>query len=180
MANYNGAADTQRESAAGTLSPEQAGTTFHFKKIGPVRNAEMELGDLTVIAGRNNTGKTYIAYTLYGFLKSFSGTIGPFLDATDVLPFASNMVDLAEKLLDSGQVTIPIDSAKYSEERQIVRSIAKKDRPQLMRWLTYFLKECYLECSAHRRHSKEHHLMRNLESGDQTPLAAENMTSNRV
>ena len=29
----------------------------------------MELGDLTIIAGRNNTGKTYLVYTLYGFLK---------------------------------------------------------------------------------------------------------------
>ena len=29
----------------------------------------MQLGDLTVIAGHNNTGKTYLVYTLYGFLK---------------------------------------------------------------------------------------------------------------
>ena len=33
----------------------------------------MELGDLTIIAGRNNTGKTYLAYTLYGFLKNVEG-----------------------------------------------------------------------------------------------------------
>ncbi len=45
--------------------------TFEFKNIGPVKDAELELGDLTIIAGRNNTGKTYIAYTLYGFLKMF-------------------------------------------------------------------------------------------------------------
>ena len=29
----------------------------------------MELGDFTLIAGRNNIGKTYLVYTLYGFLK---------------------------------------------------------------------------------------------------------------
>ena len=46
-------------------------TTFRFKNIGPVKDAELELGDLTVIAGRNNTGKTYIAYTLYAFLKLY-------------------------------------------------------------------------------------------------------------
>ena len=42
---------------------------FKFKNIGPVKNAELELGDLTVIAGRNNTGKSYLTYTLCGFLR---------------------------------------------------------------------------------------------------------------
>ena len=39
-----------------------------FKNIGPIKDAELELGDLTIIAGQNNTGKTYLVYTLYGFL----------------------------------------------------------------------------------------------------------------
>ena len=39
-----------------------------FKNIGPIKKAELELGDLTIIAGKNNTGKTYLVYTLYGFL----------------------------------------------------------------------------------------------------------------
>ena len=42
---------------------------FRFRDIGPVKDARLELGDLTIVAGRNNTGKTYIVYTLYGFLK---------------------------------------------------------------------------------------------------------------
>ena len=42
---------------------------FRFKNIGPIKEAELELGDLTIIAGHNNTGKTYMVYTLYGFLK---------------------------------------------------------------------------------------------------------------
>ncbi|MDM8517001.1 AAA family ATPase [Desulfobacterales bacterium HSG16] len=41
-----------------------------FKNIGPISKAEFDLKDLTIIAGANNTGKTYLAYTLYGFLKS--------------------------------------------------------------------------------------------------------------
>ena len=44
---------------------------FRFRNIGPVKDAELELGDLTIIAGRNNTGKTYMAYTLYAFLKMY-------------------------------------------------------------------------------------------------------------
>ncbi|MDD9859853.1 MAG: AAA family ATPase [Nitrospira sp.] len=42
---------------------------FHFENIGPIKKADLELGDLTIIAGRNNTGKTYLVYTLYGFLN---------------------------------------------------------------------------------------------------------------
>ena len=46
-----------------------------FKNIGPVQNAELELGDLTIIAGQNNTGKTYLVYTLYGFLSMLNRQI---------------------------------------------------------------------------------------------------------
>ena len=45
---------------------------FRFQNIGPITDAHLELGDLTIIAGANNTGKTYIAYTLYGLLKYMS------------------------------------------------------------------------------------------------------------
>ena len=43
--------------------------TFSFSKVGPIVEADLEVGDFTIIAGRNNSGKTYLAYTLYGFLK---------------------------------------------------------------------------------------------------------------
>ena len=42
---------------------------FTFKNLGPIRKASIELGDLTMIAGLNNTGKTYLTYALYGLLK---------------------------------------------------------------------------------------------------------------
>ena len=52
-----------------------AGTvTYRFTNIGPVKDATLELGRLTVIAGRNNTGKTYVSYSLYGFLKTWRST----------------------------------------------------------------------------------------------------------
>ena len=50
---------------------------FHFEKIGPIDSADLELGDFTLIAGRNNTGKTYIVYTMYGFLKMWQHFIEP-------------------------------------------------------------------------------------------------------
>lgn len=44
---------------------------FRMTNIGAVKQAEVELGDFTIIVGRNNTGKTHMAYAIYGFLRGF-------------------------------------------------------------------------------------------------------------
>ncbi|HDR1385648.1 TPA: AAA family ATPase, partial [Pasteurella multocida] len=40
--------------------------------IGKVKHSELKLGKLTLLCGKNNTGKTYITYSIYGFLKYLS------------------------------------------------------------------------------------------------------------
>ncbi len=45
---------------------------FVMKNMGPLRYAEFEPNDLTIISGRNNTGKTYATYGAYGFLKRWN------------------------------------------------------------------------------------------------------------
>ena len=45
--------------------------TVKLKNIGILKQAEFSLGDLTIICGENNTGKTYTACALYGFLQSW-------------------------------------------------------------------------------------------------------------
>ena len=42
-----------------------------IKNLGILKHAEFSLGDLTIICGENNTGKTYATYALYGFLESW-------------------------------------------------------------------------------------------------------------
>jgi hypothetical protein len=43
---------------------------FQFEKLGYFdKTTEIELGDLTIICGKNNTGKTYISYAIDGFLE---------------------------------------------------------------------------------------------------------------
>lgn len=44
---------------------------FEFKKIGLIDDAIIDLADLTILCGENNTGKTYVTYTIYGFLRSW-------------------------------------------------------------------------------------------------------------
>lgn len=48
---------------------------FVFENLGPVKEARLELGDLTVISGRNNTGKTYMAYAVHGFMEKFAEVV---------------------------------------------------------------------------------------------------------
>ena len=45
--------------------------TVRLKNIGILKQAEFSLGDLTLICGENNTGKTYAACALFGFLESW-------------------------------------------------------------------------------------------------------------
>ena len=45
--------------------------TVRLKNIGILKQAEFSLGDLTLICGENNTGKTYAACVLFGFLESW-------------------------------------------------------------------------------------------------------------
>lgn len=58
---------------------------FHFENIGPIQSADLELGDLTLVAGKNNTGKTYIVYTMYGFLRTWPGRL--FSDSLSKSPY---------------------------------------------------------------------------------------------
>lgn len=44
---------------------------FKFANLGILDEAEIELADLTIICGENNTGKTYVTYAVYGFLRSW-------------------------------------------------------------------------------------------------------------
>lgn len=44
---------------------------FQFENLGLLDEAALELADLTVICGENNTGKTYATYSVYGFLRSW-------------------------------------------------------------------------------------------------------------
>ena len=98
--------------------------TFRIQNIGPVKDAKLELGDLTIIAGRNNTGKTYIVYTLYGFLKMWSG-FPPWLVTEDPnkLPKESgfpNWNQVGRQLAEGGHVTFALDKIMLDRQRRWV------------------------------------------------------------
>jgi predicted ATPase len=53
---------------------------FHFKKLGLLDQVDLDLADLTLICGENNTGKTYATYAVYGFLRSWRGILRSLLE----------------------------------------------------------------------------------------------------
>ena len=96
--------------------------TYRFKNIGPVKDAQMELGDLTIIAGRNNTGKTYIAYTLYGFLRTLGQmwmdlhSVGFFANPEKFLDIRS----ITEKVVLEGMARVPLDDKIIERHRKLL------------------------------------------------------------
>lgn len=73
---------------------------FKVENLGALKNAEFELNDLNVIVGKNNSGKTYLAYAIYN-------TISRLLDH-----------DIITSLKDFGYKEIDIFNEKnYKDEK---------------------------------------------------------------
>ena len=103
---------------------------YTFKNLGPVKDATLELGDLTIITGRNNTGKTYMVYTLYGFLRDFNelayeimddwSNSGRFSNAID-----SSVEDIANQLLKNETFDLRIPKSNLDNDRvQLIRQMS--------------------------------------------------------
>ena len=61
---------------------------FRVENLGPIRRGEIELRPLTLLIGKNNTGKTYAAQAIHAAHKALDGAAsaepGILLEATDV------------------------------------------------------------------------------------------------
>lgn len=44
---------------------------IQIKNLGPLKQAEFSVADMTILCGGNNTGKTYATYALFGFLSGW-------------------------------------------------------------------------------------------------------------
>ena len=91
--------------------------TVRLKNIGILKHAEFSLGDLTLICGENNTGKTYATYALYSFLESWRKFI-----------HVSINDDLIHNLLTDG--ALKINLAQYIEKANQMLAEACKRYPE--------------------------------------------------
>jgi len=106
---------------------------FQLENIGAIKHAEIELGKLTVLCGKNNTGKTYMTYSLYGFLSHLREK--PF---SRFLRSASSYFKPIFKSIDKGKL--------YAEmkEQGVIRIDLKKAEPDLSHVMT-LLSQLYTE-----------------------------------
>lgn len=77
-----------------------------FKNLGAIKQADLTLGDLTIVCGKNNTGKTYVAYATFGFMDYWHKEL------TVDIPN-----DLVNRVMEEGAVSVPLEQfAKDSEK----------------------------------------------------------------
>ncbi len=84
-----------------------------LKNLGPLIETEFELGDLTIICGKNNTGKTYATYATYGFFDFWNKGYQLNLEK-----------EIVAKLFANGKVTL--DLSLYVEKAKGFISEANK------------------------------------------------------
>jgi len=84
---------------------------IHVQNLGPLKQADFEVGDLTVICGKNNTGKTYATYALYGFLKMWKHFMHIGIKDADI-----------EKLVQHNAVRINLEDI-WKERRKIIKKL---------------------------------------------------------
>ena len=114
---------TENELSSTDCSSEHASVIYRFKNIGPAKNAEIEIGDLTIISGRNNTGKTYLSYTLYGILKLWRARLSSRRLSARIKRRLNGIQDLSrvlEDLLKNGRSKLTMDDDLLAEQRSAV------------------------------------------------------------
>lgn len=72
---------------------------FTIENVGPIKKSEMEFGDLTILCGKNNTGKTYITYNTFNFFDAIKYFLRIHVDKK-----------YPEMLLEKGKISIDLSS----------------------------------------------------------------------
>lgn len=103
---------------------------FKFENLGALtKKTEIELADLTILCGANNTGKTYATRAIYGFLKTWENNIDFNIDE-----------DKIQSLLENGVLKIDLTSFE-KKIPDILNQLSKKytaSLPNLFNASEYF------------------------------------------
>jgi len=94
-----------------------------IKNLGILKQAELSLGNLTIICGGNNTGKTYATYSLFGFLDTWRQLLkGP----------TFSLKEKVDQLLSDGVISLDlqeyVQQCEISMKRKLVQQHGKLSR----------------------------------------------------
>lgn len=99
------------------------GQNIEFKSLGPIGHGGFDLSkDLVVLAGPNNTGKTYAAWAAYGIVRALSSRHAPGDLALEV---AERMVRSQAFQLSQDEVMEIIRSVETTVSREFSETIAQ-------------------------------------------------------
>jgi AAA15 family ATPase/GTPase len=100
---------------------------FELEKLGLIDHAEIELADLTLICGENNTGKTYVTWAIYGFLRSWRNLLKLILSGQleRIAKKGSYKFNLGEMF--SGKISASLESLSKEYVQILPRVFAAND-----------------------------------------------------
>jgi AAA ATPase domain len=101
---------------------------IQVKNLGPLKKAEFEVADFTIICGDNNTGKTYATYALFGFLHNWKDNSSIDIDPSliEQLQANGNVAINLERYVNQSQEIVDDACRKYSEQLPKVFSSSSK------------------------------------------------------
>jgi hypothetical protein len=126
---------------------ESSDMKISIKNLGAIKQAEFTLGELTIICGGNNTGKTYATYALFGFLSFWRDAFSIKVPDGDI-----------RRLLNDGSVEL--DIRDYIGNAQ---SILKKGCAAFTEQLPHVF-------ASSDKHFSESHFSVDLDSSDIQPI----------
>lgn len=98
-----------------------------FQKLGPIKKGSVRLdNDLIILCGPNNTGKTYLAYTIFGLSKDFKKQIG-----VDYKKSFKLRKSIFERLLEFGIVEVDLIEVFIQSYEEILLARAENLKKNL-------------------------------------------------
>ena len=98
--------------------------TLEVKELGIVKNAKIDLKPFTIFFGKNNTGKTYLAYLVYGICNVYDVLWEKFKfrSSIDLEPMEEFLRSFIEKKTkkDSFSFEIDVESYEYDISKELV------------------------------------------------------------
>jgi predicted ATPase len=86
-----------------------------IKELGYVKNVQLDLDkDLTILCGPNNTGKTYVAYAIYGLMKFRSE-----------LPKSKRVAEEIKNIIEKGKIELDIIELLTENNAAYLNAFAK-------------------------------------------------------
>ncbi len=100
--------------------------TVTVENLGVLRHAAFEIGDLTMICGNNNTGKTYATYALFGFLAGWKNLLQIKIPPSQIRPLLHDGVARIDVAAHAAKSTEALEIGCRLYTQQLPRVFASK------------------------------------------------------